>query len=347
MTAASTYGRQVVIPLTNKSGGGVILGDVVIIDTTNNDSFTTTTSASSTQIVGVAMETIANNAVGRVCFAGYVGLVNVVASVTRGHFGGTHTVAKQATDIGASRVVGAFCEFLTAGTTPDAYLFPTTNGASVLTTKGDLWGYSTTDARIAVGANGYVLTADSTQSLGVKWAAAGASGSSALVLLEQHTASGGATMDFTTFISSTYDEYLLELNNLLPATNAVNLYMRVSVGGVFDAGANYTTSVFVFVSGGSATAGSATNQWIISNASDVTNTAGRGVCGYLRLFNPQGALANKVMTGDLGWIEGTPYPKRSVGTWAYTPASVIDGFRFVFSSGNIASGTVRAYGVAK
>lgn len=44
---------------------------------------------------------------------------------------------------------------------------------SPLTTKGDLWGYTTTDARVPVGSNGQVLTADSTQSPGVKWASAG------------------------------------------------------------------------------------------------------------------------------------------------------------------------------
>jgi len=41
---------------------------------------------------------------------------------------------------------------------------------SPLTTKGDVWGYSTTDARIPIGSNGQVLTADSTQTLGLKWA---------------------------------------------------------------------------------------------------------------------------------------------------------------------------------
>jgi hypothetical protein len=38
-----------------------------------------------------------------------------------------------------------------------------------LTTKGDIYGYDTQADRIPVGANGYVLTADSTQALGVKW----------------------------------------------------------------------------------------------------------------------------------------------------------------------------------
>ena len=49
--------------------------------------------------------------------------------------------------------------------------------SSPLTTKGDVWGYSTTNARVAVGTNGQVLTADSTIATGVKWATpTGASG---------------------------------------------------------------------------------------------------------------------------------------------------------------------------
>ena len=41
---------------------------------------------------------------------------------------------------------------------------------SPLTTKGDVLGYSTANARIPVGSDGQVLTADSTQTLGLKWA---------------------------------------------------------------------------------------------------------------------------------------------------------------------------------
>jgi hypothetical protein len=41
--------------------------------------------------------------------------------------------------------------------------------ASPLTTKGDLYGFDTTNQRIPVGDNGQVLTADDTEDLGVAW----------------------------------------------------------------------------------------------------------------------------------------------------------------------------------
>lgn len=55
-----------------------------------------------------------------------------------------------------------------------AYAVPA--GASPLTTKGDLYGRAAADARVPVGTDGFVLTADSSQALGLKWATVGAGG---------------------------------------------------------------------------------------------------------------------------------------------------------------------------
>lgn len=65
---------------------------------------------------------------------------------------------------------------LNCKTSSGANCMPTSS--SPLTTKGDLYGHSTVDARIPVGSDGQVLTADSTQPLGVKWAAGGGGGGS-------------------------------------------------------------------------------------------------------------------------------------------------------------------------
>lgn len=167
---ANTYGRQVVIPLTNKSGGSVAAGDVVIVDTANNDAFTTTTSAGSTATIGVVQETIASNAVGRVLLSGYAALVNVNASVTRGDYGKTHTVAKQATDAGASRGAGTFCQFLTGGTTPDAAVYASDlgsgSGTGTLTTVKDE-GSNLSTAVVSVDFVGAGVTATGTTAVTV------------------------------------------------------------------------------------------------------------------------------------------------------------------------------------
>ena len=55
-------------------------------------------------------------------------------------------------------------------------LAPGSDEGTDLTTKGDLHGYSTSNTRIPIGSNDQVLTADSAQALGLKWADASAGG---------------------------------------------------------------------------------------------------------------------------------------------------------------------------
>jgi hypothetical protein len=69
-------------------------------------------------------------------------------------------------------------------------------GSSPLTTKGDLYGFSTVDARVPIGTNGHVLTADSTESLGLKWAAP-AGGGKVLQVVQDDDTSGFSTASTT------------------------------------------------------------------------------------------------------------------------------------------------------
>lgn len=56
-----------------------------------------------------------------------------------------------------------------------------TTANSPLTTKGDIFGYSTTSARVAVGNDGDTLLADSSQSTGLRWGATYAAGKNRVI----------------------------------------------------------------------------------------------------------------------------------------------------------------------
>ncbi len=86
------------------------------------------------------------------------------------------------------------------GTAPE---WATTADQTPLTTKGDLFGFDTADARIPVGTNGHVLTADSTQSLGLKWAAAPTGGMT--LITSGSLGSAGVSL---TSITSAYTDLL-------------------------------------------------------------------------------------------------------------------------------------------
>lgn len=233
MVTANTYGRQVVVPLVNKSGGSVAAGDVVVVDTSNNDAFTTSTAGAVTIGIGIAQETIASNATGRILLSGYAALVNTSASVTRGNFGKTHTVVKQAVDAGASRVAGTFCQFLTGGTTPDAIVFPSDLGGGSglvdpMTSRGDIIvrNASNVTARLAKGSAAQVLTSDGTD---VAWAATGvAVGARATKNATQTiTTSTGTTVTFP----GTDDFDTDAIHD--PVTNNSRLTVPTGKGGVY------------------------------------------------------------------------------------------------------------------
>lgn len=82
-----------------------------------------------------------------------------------------------------------------------------------LTTKGDLYGFSTVPARVPVGTNGQVLTADSTASTGVAWATPASGG---MTLLSTTTLSGAAVT--VSSISGSYKNLAIFVRSMASAT---------------------------------------------------------------------------------------------------------------------------------
>lgn len=108
--------------------------------------------------------------------------------------------------------------------------------ASPLTTKGDVYTYSTADARLGVGANDTVLTADSTQTTGLKWATV----SSGLVKISETDFSGATSVNINDVFTSTYSHYKILWNiNTGGANKPLKFNLRVSGS---DATTNYNQS---------------------------------------------------------------------------------------------------------
>lgn len=142
------------------------------------------------------------------------------------------------------------------GSAIDSTVFTNAGAATqkaTLTTKGDIYAASaaSTPARVAVGTNGQVLTADSTASTGIKWATPATNGRSWTQLATGSLT--GASVNLSSL--SGYDNYLVIGINVSCVTGDDNLRIRLN-----GASTNYLTQGF-------------------NGGSNATNTTGAGRTG--------------------------------------------------------------------
>ena len=209
----------------------------------------------------------------------------------------------------------------------------TKSGGSPLTTKGDLYTFSTTDARLAVGANDTVLTADSSEATGLKWATPAAGG---MTLIN----TGGTTLTGSSVtissIPATYIDLYLVIRNPRPASDAVSVNMRVNS----DSNNRYTETA-----GGSA--GPATfpnSSWTIATSLD--DGVGQSLI-TVRIFDYANTTtwkmaANQTINNDYT----TPTSFNAIRYMQfYNQTDAIDSITLFNSAPNWTSGTAYLYGV--
>lgn len=165
-------------------GGSDLFGDITIAGAGGS------TASQASQTITITSPALASTTPAAISGTAAVGVGTTTARADHVHEG-VHSISKS----GDAQLVGDVTFTGTGATTltqvGNNIQISSSSSSSPLTTKGDIWGYSTVDARIPVGTNNFVLTADSTQTLGLKWAAAPSSPASSGIY-SGHFADSGA-----------------------------------------------------------------------------------------------------------------------------------------------------------
>lgn len=228
-----------------------------------------------------------------------------------------------------------------------------TDLVDLFTTRGDLlYRDATVPARLAIGTATKFLGSDGTDPV---WQ--GAYGK----LLASGTVSAAATLDIVLTGYTAYRAIKILLTSFLPVTDAVDFYIRFSTdgGSTFNAaasdysygstiGSSISSTVTSMVSSGAAQIALATDLNPAAGTSAIGNGTGEGIDVEITLYDQ----TNTAKWGRVTWLgtavdsTATPANAHMIGNGARRTAQDTDAIRFLFSSGNIASGNYAAYGLA-
>ena len=209
------------------------------------------------------------------------------------------------------------------------------------------FSYGITGATSYDGSSAQTIKADTSTS-GINLATQGyADRGRALVLLSTTTVSSAATVDITG-LDATYSKYVIEYYGLVPATNNVEFWLRMST----DNGATYiSTNTYnhgrlnltnVSTTGAATVTG---DSKIILVGAVVSNSAGCFVNGTIEIANPSQSTVDhgiRHRADQFGTSAANYFLVNSMGM--NTTTTAVNAVRLLTSSGNITSAIVKVYG---
>jgi len=166
-----------------------------------------------------------------------------------------------------------------------------------------------------------------------------------VVLVGEETASSSASLNFPSVFTSTFDTYEIVVRNIVPATDNAAIYIRVTTdnGSSYEA-TNYVSDTFIYRAGASTGLGLTTAVQLM-NSQD--KDSGRSMTYTIRTYSPASTTLIKNFDGygNAFSSDGNAYGCCLRADWRVTTA--ITGFQLIASAGNLESGVVRVYGMAK
>jgi len=218
----------------------------------------------------------------------------------------------------------------------------TASDQTPLTTKGDLFTFSTLDARLGVGANNTVLTADSAEATGLKWAAAAAGANWSLLNSGGTALTGAQTITVSGISGKDKIAIVVDAASSASASSTISIRLNTDTGANYftygnRAIANTTYSRDDFRGWG---AGSDFNSIRLGVMSTSTGSEVNGFClltgcnasGLKIIQSNGGALPDGASAGQFYNIGGY-----------YNSASTISSISVFSASGNFDAGTVYVY----
>ena len=164
------------------------------------------------------------------------------------------------------------------------------------------------------------------------------------VLISTAAASNSTTIDFTTLTG--YTNYVVFISSLVPATDNVIFYLRVSTdgGSTYAASSgNYWQQILTATSSTVAAAEVVTNTYI-DCGSTINNVSTLPLGGIIEILNPAGGFRTNIL-GKVFFQGDSGSQRLSFGGAQFQSNSTVNAIRFLMSSGNISTGSFQLYGV--